>query len=278
MQVSNTFIEETLGYTADRPNLLVRSEEIMNLADISDYLREINESLLYDDSIWAQEVEEGVEFADWLFGSRGEGAEDDRRMLMEILGKQAAAHSDDSDRKKLLISLGEYPDAASERKGYISRRRSILAEIKTAEEYAEFMQSCFINSHFAKDIVQEMCNIKDFPQHAKEITENLSVLNDEAIGLYREYYNNLKEAENQLSSRLLACSGDAAHRDKLFFPFTYYERLNGQEAASEVSIRCEPHLKLIRKDSDLRIYFWWTDEKIGDGEKVLVGRIGRHPY
>lgn len=84
--------------------------------------------------------------------------------------------------------------------------------------------------------------------------------------------------EYQLSSMLLACSGDAAHRDKLFFPFTYYERLNGQEVASEVSIRCEPHLKLIRKDSDLRIYFWWTDEKIGDGEKVLVGRIGRHPY
>lgn len=44
------------------------------------------------------------------------------------------------------------------------------------------------------------------------------------------------------------------------------------------SVLCEPHLKLNRPDSDLRIYFQWKDEDVGKGEKVLVGRIGRHPY
>ena len=41
---------------------------------------------------------------------------------------------------------------------------------------------------------------------------------------------------------------------------------------------CEPHLKLINKGFNLRIYFQWKDEEVGRGEKVLVGRIGGHPY
>lgn len=45
-----------------------------------------------------------------------------------------------------------------------------------------------------------------------------------------------------------------------------------------VEIECSPHLKLIRKDSNLRIYFYWKDDRIGNGKKVLIGRIGRHPY
>lgn len=39
-----------------------------------------------------------------------------------------------------------------------------------------------------------------------------------------------------------------------------------------------PHTKLIRRDSDLRIYCYWKDERIADGSKVLIGRIGRHPW
>ena len=120
--------------------------------------------------------------------------------------------------------------------------------------------------------------IKDFPAHAREITKNLAVLNDYAISLYYKYHNDLKEAMRILSSMLLECSGDPKHRESLFFPFTYYENLNGINTAQEKKILCEPHLKLIRRDSDLRIYFQWCDDQVGKGEKVLVGRIGRHPY
>lgn len=41
---------------------------------------------------------------------------------------------------------------------------------------------------------------------------------------------------------------------------------------------CHPHFKLIRDDSDLRIYFQWKDSRVGNNEKVLIGRIGRHPW
>lgn len=37
-------------------------------------------------------------------------------------------------------------------------------------------------------------------------------------------------------------------------------------------------MKLIRPDSDLRIYFFWFDDEIEKEEKVLIGHIGGHPY
>ena len=93
-----------------------------------------------------------------------------------------------------------------------------------------------------------------------------------------QYRNNLKEAERILTSMLLECSDDPNHREHLWFPFTYVEMLDGETVKREKAVLCEPHLKLIRRDSDLRIYFWWCDDKVGKGEKVLVGHIGRHPY
>lgn len=68
----------------------------------------------------------------------------------------------------------------------------------------------------------------------------------------------------------LWCSMDPKHRDSLWFSFTYEDL--------HTDIRCEPHMKLIREDSDLRIYFYWKDNKIAEGKKVLIGRIGRHPW
>ena len=65
-----------------------------------------------------------------------------------------------------------------------------------------------------------MKHIKDFTVHAKEITDNLAVLNDEAIELYCEYQNNLAEAIDILSSKLLECSMDPKHREALWFSFT----------------------------------------------------------
>lgn len=64
----------------------------------------------------------------------------------------------------------------------------------------------------------------------------------------------------------------------LYFPFTYEEVFEGKTVAREKDIMCEPHLKLINKGFNLRIYFQWKDEEVGRREKVLVGRIGGHPY
>ena len=161
MHVNNVFAAESLRYTKDKPNLLVRSNEIADFSEIMDYCARIQENLLYDENnVFYEKIEEGIEFWEWLYGQKGSGKEDDRRMLMV----------------------------------------------------------------------------------------------------------------------LLECSDDPKHRDHLWFPFTYVELLDGETVEREKEVLCEPHLKLIRRDSDLRIYFWWCDDKVGEGQKVLVGHIGRHPY
>ena len=148
----------------------------------------------------------------------------------------------------------------------------------TEQEYREFMDSCFRNSCFADNILSEMKYIEKFSSHTQEITDCLGLLNDEALKLYEEHRDNLKEAMAILTAKQIACSPDHAHRDSLIFPFTYYEEIEGEKCSVQKEIMCEPHLKLINKHSNLRIYFYWKDDQVGEGRKVLVGRIGRHPY
>lgn len=62
------------------------------------------------------------------------------------------------------------------------------------------------------------------------------------------------------------------------FEFTYEKEIDGESFQRRKTIECQPHFKLIRDDSDLRVYFWWQDEDVGDGKKVLIGRVGRHPW
>lgn len=281
MHVNNVFAAESLRYTEDKPNLLVRSDEIADFSEISDYCSKIQENLLYDeDNVFYEKIEEGIEFWEWLYEQKGSGKEDDRRMLMEIFSKQKTAVYLEEDENVRTINCGLGKDSAwvSDGKTYVGRRREILSEIQKPDEYEAFMHSCFLNSCFAPDILQGMKYIEDFSYHTEEITKNLAVLNDKALKLFLQYRNNLKEAERIFTSMLLECSDDPNHREHLWFPFTYIELLDGETVKREKAVLCEPHLKLIRRDSDLRIYFWWCDDKVGKGEKVLVGHIGRHPY
>lgn len=185
---------------------------------------------------------------------------------------------DDSEDKEIKISLGKWEESVSYVDEYIAKRRFLLAKIDSPEEYYEFMGTCFVNSYFADNVLDEMKRIKDFPDYVKEITDNLAVLNDEAIQLYNKYKNNLKTAIAELSSKMKACSLDPKHREDLWFPFTYEEYEDGEKRDVHIDVRCEPHMKLVREDSDLRIYFYWKDDRIEGGKKVLIGRIGRHPW
>ncbi len=267
MQVNNKLVEKSFRYTSYKANMSLRLTEIEQLSDIYHYCKNINEKITYDDKIWDIEVEKDIDLTEWLYSGGGTGSVDDRRLISEILEKQGTqnpAHTDIS------ISLGKWKKAVASVDEYVRERRRLLAQINSPEEYYDFMKSCFTESYFADDILREMKHIRNFSDHAKEITDNLAVLNDEAIDLYCKYHDNLKNAVDELSSKLLACSMDPKHRDSLWFSFTYEDL--------HTDIRCEPHMKLIREDSDLRIYFYWKDNKIAEGKKVLIGRIGRHPW
>lgn len=278
MQVSNNLVEDSFCFTEDKPNMLHRSEEIDALDEIADYCEKIKEKIQYTNDIWMVYVQDKVSLADYLYLKKGDIREDDRRRLEEMLSKKFKCSSKTDVDEKIFVSLGDYFESKSNIKEYINYRRHLLSSIQNVQEYEEFMHSCFPNSCFAKNILDEMKNIENFSMNVKEITDNLAVLDDEAIELYRKYHANLKEAMNILTTKLIECSPDPGHTDALIFPFIYEEQLNGDNVSREKQITCSPHLKLIHKGSNLRIYFWWCDKDVGNGEKVLVGRIGRHPY
>lgn len=288
MQVINSLIERSFEYTAEKENLAVRKDEIGDLMEIIAYCQDdvVKEPLEYQEALWETCVEEGITFADWLYGKRGEGSEDDRRRMLEALSKKALIESD-KDRpvheianlKNINIALGGFQASVSTVEKYVQERREILSSIKNVTDYEAFMQSCFINSRFAKGILPEMKHISNFSDNTKEITKALGILNDHAVTLYQQYSTQLEEAMRILSAKLQReCAPDPKHSEELIFTFTYSENIEGAKVAKTKDVECSPHLKLLHPGSNLRIYFYWCDDTIGNGKKVLVGRIGRHPY
>ena len=278
MQISNILVEESFHYTEDKINMACRGEEIDALDIIADYCVNVKEKVEYTDAIWEIPVEEGISLMQYLYEKRGVIREDDFRRLEEIFSKKFRCISLEDRDRRILVSLGEYENSSSNIQEYIGKRRSILSTVTDIQEYAEFMESCFPNSCFAEDIVDEMKFIDNFPQNVKEITDSLSVLDDEAIELYTKYRSNLKIAMDILSSKLVECAPDPKHAKDLLFTFAYEEIVDGKNEAKKKQVECSPHLKLIHPGSNLRIYFFWRDKNVGEGKKVLIGRIGRHPY
>lgn len=287
MQIINSLIEQSFEYTAEKENLAVRKDEIGDLMEIIAYCQDdaVKEPLEYQESLWETCVEEGITFTDWLYGG-GAGNNDDRRRMLEALSKKALIESDKdylvyetSTLKNINIALGGFQTSISTVGEYVQERRKILSSIKKVADYEAFMQSCFINSRFAKGILSEMKHISNFSDNTTEITKALGILNDHAVKLYQQYSTRLDEAMRILSATLQReCAPDPKHSEDLIFTFTYSENIEGDKVAKTKDIECSPHLKLLHPGSNLRIYFYWCDDAIEDGKKVLVGRIGRHPY
>ena len=124
---------------------------------------------------------------------------------------------------------------------------------------------------YSKEIKNGLNSISNFDISAVEIVKNLTILNDEAYGIYSDNKSNIHEAFKILSAKLLECSPDSNHVQYLSFEFI-------DDEGSRILIECSPHVKLIREDSNLRIYFYWCHDNISKGQKILKGRIGTHPY
>lgn len=109
--------------------------------------------------------------------------------------------------------------------------------------------------------------------------EEQAKLDEKAIPLYNKYHTNLQQAENILQAEMKrTCAPDPKHKKQLEFEFSYEEKVDGRIIRKEKFVECQPHFKLIHDASDLRVYFYWKDEQVGAGKKVLIGRVGRHPW
>ncbi|GFI44726.1 hypothetical protein IMSAGC019_00028 [Lachnospiraceae bacterium] len=276
MEIQNKFCEGSLDYR-QKGHIDSRMEELAALYDVSEFCKDNNEKMEYSSqALYGQEIKKGVLLADWLFEwDSGSETMEMKQFFWRMVEQMWRESLDREDAEVISCSLGEQEGFAHDLKSYIKARRKILEGMTEPREYARMMPSCFGNSVFAEGIEEEMQNIEDFALHTKELTLNLSVLNDEALEIYGRCHKDGNLAMKELDSRLLACSPDYKHQSQLRFEFSYID----EEGDTHIKkVTCHPHLKLVKKNSDYRIYFAWRDDLVGDGKKVLVGRIGRHGW
>lgn len=280
LTIDNHLYEKSFQYNdADETSYLgARETELLKLSEICEYCRKNKESLLCNlDEFYETKVEPGVPICDWVFENKGTGDPDARSMLLYMLDSILEYKS--AGDREIPISFGNYEGCISTVDEYKEKRRDFLAEIANVEDFTAFMGTCFQDTAFADGIISSMRKIPKFRECAKPIACNLALLNDHAVEIYERHNFNAAEAMKELSAKALECTGDPSHKEYLKFPFSYFEETEeyGRRQMIE-KVECSPHMKLIRRDSNLRIYFFWFNDKIGDGKKVLIGHIGGHPY
>ena len=279
--VTGSFVWQ--GQTDDEFRLCVQ-----NLDDMVSYLGHLknSECIYYSDAVYDQEVLQGTTVTDCYCLSEDDPLHDEKDLLMRTIGTMALQEDEECGQPEHRIDIWFYPIQCQEQKTacvsnleeYLAARRSILAKLKSPHDFCAFMETCFSDIVFADNIESGLHSIPDFsePNVRTAIVHDLGVLNDEALDLYREYYPDAAKMCQALGTKVLACSLDSPkHNKHLCFSFSY---MDSAENTQIKSICCSPHTKLIRKDSNLRIYFEWQDVDVGAGEKVLVGHIGGHPY
>ena len=173
--------------------------------------------------------------------------------------------ADGAGDKEIRIALGPYEDCVYTRRGYIDKRRSYLAKLGNVQEFSEFMGSCFRETVFSDDIKQK---IPKFRKCTEAIVSNLSLLNDQALDIYKKHNGDANAAMRELTAKAVECSGDPGHKEFLKFPFSYSEKeSDGREYVKVKKITCSPHMKLIRRDSN----FVMLETKSRES-KVLITR------
>ena len=277
MQVTNELVKESFDCKISKREITDRVDDLLDLETILKYCKSINERVYYEEDFLNIEIANGITIRDVLEFTQMDIFYGPKReqylFLQEMISKNCKRKEQECDNENVIYcSCGKYQSSASNLQEYAFARQGYLEKIKKHEEYNDFMRTCFPNTIFSNDCEKELGKIQHFSKHVKEITKMLSVLDENAIEIYKKWQPDTSSAMAEIQALAgRECSNDPKHKETLIFEFECDDK-------GIKSIECQPHLKLIRRDSDLRIYFYWRDSKVGNGEKVLVGRIGRHTW
>lgn len=148
-------------------------------------------------------------------------------------------------------------------------------------QYSGEALTCRMDDQEKLNEILEFC--KDIDEVACYDQDLLSTEVEAGICLYEIIYG-IKTGKSMDGTVFLqemlkkTCATDPNHKRELYFEFSYEQEIGGNIQEKKKWVECQPHFKLIRDDSDLRVYFQWKDDDVGNGEKVLIGRVGRHPW
>lgn len=121
-------------------------------------------------------------------------------------------------------------------------------------------------TNFQKDVFEKLY---------KQTVDCLIALNNQTNELIRlDVSNRISTLQTSLSN--IECSGKGSNEDKEYKKKVYtIKEVNGEKTQVESEIICTPHFKLIRRDSNFRIYFSWGNDKI-QAQKFIIVKVGSH--
>lgn len=121
-------------------------------------------------------------------------------------------------------------------------------------------------TNFQKDVFEKLY---------KQTVDCLIALNNQTNELIRlDVSNRISTLQTSLSN--IECSGKGSNEDREYKKKVYtIKEVNGEKTQVECEIICTPHFKLIRRDSNFRIYFSWGNDKI-QAQKFIIVKVGSH--
>lgn len=280
MKINNLFVSASLtnehGY-----NLGERYDDIIELRKLADYSSRVDaEPIWYDEDFWRTDLGNGQTLSDQLYSPCADCIEKQARemMLRLINERMAEAGADLNVSEHIDVSLGTWPRAAGTLAEYLTGRRVLLSRSLDVGAYEKLLPSCFPNLIFAEKFLHRYKS-KEFSSYRGEIIECLSVLNDDTMERLQDGRYSKQKIIHAIEAATHRPVGmDPNHRSDLMFSFALYDSSNMRPTGEMIEVCCEPHLKLLQDNSDLRIYFNLDSRRIGCKDKILIGRIGGHPY
>lgn len=175
------------------------------------------------------------------------------------------------------LDLGEEEAAIHNNEELLKYYQDSAYELETFSDLFDWKNRCFPNLLFTEDSFgnNHMAFHNDSePEYADLLSQTLqclTVLNNNRIVYHAmEISEALPSMQAVLSG--ISCTGKGGNETQKYKKKVLAVKIDSQ---TEHTISCHPHFKLIRGDSDYRIYFSWGNKGIKENTFIVV-KVGSH--
>ena len=275
MRINNKIVSESFSVSESGNNISDNIEALRAISSLIEFCSQIGDIISYDDELFYQVVDnDGTIFADWLYGNTS-GLEKDAIDYFSSLLRQKCTKEHDGDTT-IEIGLPCNTKYVGRFEEYKQERCSIMEKLVDKSEFVDMAQKSFPNLLFSNTCFVNMKKemVGDTTVR-RQMVKILAFLDKDQGNTYRSCNNDIELSLRSMESLVgITCATDPKHKDDLMFDFT----IQNSNAVATKKICCHIHFKILRDDSNYRLYFWWNDEKLDNKGKIPIGYIDGHPY
>jgi hypothetical protein len=296
LEIEYLLLEDTIDFEQGK-SIEEQQNRIYKFIDVCNEINQYEEeNICYSTNLFNQIIK-GKTFADWLYNVDEEAILEDERRLLQILFHKDLNNDDykyEIFKEKLydkyylennlasIFIFNEKTDSNTIIKSIFLKedcfkvRKYFLHRIRDRKGFVKNIPKVFPNLYLAEGVENSIRHFNPIGDHIEELIKHLSALNEHAIELYESYSNEGEAKVLELLSSIagIICSPEGSPKNaEKYLTFNFKDSYGNTQ-----QIRCSPHTKLYRPDTDYRIYFTWNNGQIIDSPQILIGHIGGHPY